>query len=206
MDVTIVVATFGHPYWQRLALGRAIPSAQRLGVPVIHTHAETLHDARNAGLDQADTKWIIYLDADDELEPGYVTAMMAGTKDLRAPHVRYVNRGRGQRPAFPRVAGHAHECTGECLLQGNWLIIGTMAQVSLLRRVGGWRDWPWSEDWDMWLRCYLDGATVEGVPDAVYRAHVNPRSRNRSAPHEVRMATHRAIESANGLLPGGVRP
>lgn len=199
MDVTVIVATYGDDYWQRLATARAIPSAQRLGVPVIHAHADTLQNARNAGLDQAATSHLIYLDADDQLEPGYITAMMAGTKDLRAPHVRYVFRGRGQRPAFPRVAGHTHECTGGCLMDGNWLIIGTMAPVALLRQVGGWHDYPWSEDWDIWLRCHLAGATVEGVPDAVYRAHVNPRSRNRSASHEMKMATHRAIAHANGI-------
>jgi len=205
MDVTVVVATFGGAEWVDLAKRRAIPSAQHLDVPVIHTHENTLHDARNAGLELVETSHIIYLDADDELEPNYITAMMTGTCDLRAPQVRYVHNTTGQHPAFPRVYGHGHMCVGECLLQGNWMVIGTMAPVSLLRKVGGWRDWPWSEDWDVWLRCYLDGATVEGIPAAIYRAHVNPRSRNRSASHAVRMATHRAIEAANGIGPGGVR-
>lgn len=205
MDVTIVVATFGGPEWKHLAERRAIPSAQQQGVPVIHAHENTLHDARNAGLDRTDTSHIIYLDADDELEPNYITAMMAGTCDLRAPRVRYMRGTIGQQPAFPRVYNHGHMCVGECLLQGNWMVIGTMAPVSLLRRVGGWRDWPWSEDWDTWLRCYLDGATVEGIPEAIYRAHVSPSSRNRSAPRAVKLATHRAIEAANGLGPGGIR-
>jgi hypothetical protein len=203
MDVTVVVATFGGAEWKHLAEHRAIPSAQRLGVPVIHAHETTLHDARNAGLERVTTSHIIYLDADDELETGYTTAMMTGTCDLRAPQVRYVHNAVGQRPAFPRVYGHGHACVAECLLQGNWMVIGTMAPVGLLREVGGWRDWPWSEDWDLWLRCYLAGATVEGIPAAIYRAHVSPHSRNRGASHAVRMATHRAIEAANGL--GGVR-
>jgi hypothetical protein len=32
-----------------------------------------------------------------------------------------------------------------------------------------------------------------------------PGSRNRSASHEMKLAAHRAIETANGLGPGGVR-
>lgn len=204
MDVTIAVGTFGSYQWRDLAERRAIPSGMSQGVPVVHCHSDTLHDARNGALDKVDTEWVIHLDADDELEPGYVQAMSTGTRDVRAPAVRYVHHGGGRWPAIPKVAGHTHECTGECLTQGNWLVIGSMVRTDLARKVGGWRDFPWSEDWDMWLRCHLAGALIEAVPDAIYRAHVTPRSRNRSASLETRLATHRAIEEANGLGPGGV--
>jgi hypothetical protein len=199
VDVTVAVATFGDVSWRHLAEQRAIPSAEALGVPVVTCHADTLHDARNWALAQVDTEWVCHLDADDELEPGYFEAMAAGTADVRAPSVRYVRRHRLREPGMPAVAGHTHQCVAECLVDGNWLVVGSLVRADLVREVGGWRDFDWSEDWDLWLRCHLAGASFEAIPEAVYRAHVRPDSRNRGASREKRLASHRAIAAANGV-------
>ena len=199
MDVTVAVATFGDESWCQLAAERAIPSAEALGVPVVHTHADTLHDSRNQALAMVDTEWVCHLDADDELEPGYFTAMASGTADVRAPSVRYLYPTHIFRPRVPQVAGHQHDCTADCLMEGNWLVVGSVARSELLRSVGGWRDFDWSEDWDLWLRCHLAGATFEAIRPAIYRAHARPDSRNRGADRETKLAAHRAILEANGL-------
>lgn len=199
MDVTVAVATFGDGSWAQLAATRAIPSAEALGVPVVYAHRHTLHDARNAALNQVDTEWVCHLDADDELDPGYFTAMGAGTADVRAPSVVYVVDGRPRAPWMPRVAGHRHLCTADCLTEGNWLVVGSVARTDLVRSVGGWRDFDWSEDWDLWLRCHLAGATFEAIRPAIYRAHARPDSRNRGADRATKLAAHRAILEANGL-------
>jgi len=203
---TIVIGTFGEEDWRRLAVTRAIPSAQAEGCRVVHVHADTLHEARNGAVAQVTTPWVVHLDADDELEPGYLDGMNSrGFGDVRAPMVRYVNRGHTtSTPAFPRVYGHSHECTGECLQSGNWIVVGAAVRTHLVREVGGWRDFVWSEDWDLWLRCHLAGAKIVATRSAIYRAHVRPHSRNRGVSHAVKMATHRAIEAANGIGPGGV--
>jgi glycosyltransferase involved in cell wall biosynthesis len=201
MDVTVVVGTYGDPSWVELAQRRAVPSAAAQGVPVVHHHADTLHDARNGGIDQVTTEWVCHLDADDELEPGYFGAMASGVSDVRAPSVRYARRARVRDAAsVPKVAGHAHDCSAECLIDGNWLVVGSLVRTDMVRRVGGWRDFPWSEDWDLWLRCHLAGATFEAIPDAVYRAHVRPNSRNRAPSRSARLAAHQAIASANGVV------
>lgn len=199
MDVTVAICTFGGSEWQQLAHERAFPSAHALDVPIVEVHADTLHDARNRALDLIDTEWICYLDADDELEAGYFDHMARGTADLRAPSVRYVKNRHQPTPRMPRVAGHQHPCTADCLEWGNWLVIGTLAPVALLREVGGWRDFPWSEDWDLWVRCWLAGATIEAIPKAVYRAHVRSDSRNRGIDPTSRLRAHQAIAAANGL-------
>lgn len=206
-DVTIAVATYdgtppprGYASWQHLAEARAIPSAELLGAKVVHAHADTLHDARNTAVALVETEWMVHLDADDELEPGYIDAMAQGTADLRAPAVRYVHGDSTKRPAgVPHVAGHHHPCIADCLPYGNWLVIGTAVRADLVRQVGGWRDFTWSEDWDLWVRCWQAGATVEPIPQAVYRAHVRPESRNRAAKRHDRLEAHRAIARANGL-------
>lgn len=197
-DVTIVVATFGDDYWRNLAAERAVPSAEAQGVPVVTAHADTLHDARNAGLAMVRTPWVIHLDADDELEHGYVDKLMDGNADLRAPAVRYVRAGwEGVGAIMPKVVGHEHRCEAACLREGNWLVIGTLARTQLLRDVGGWRDFPVYEDWDLWLRCWLAGATCEAIATAVYRAYMRPGSRNRGPSQQFRNSVHRQIIEAN---------
>lgn len=198
MDVTVVVSTFGDQSWIDLAHARAIPSAEALGIPVIHHHADTLHDARNGAVAQVTTELVCHLDADDELEAGYFHRMAESTADVRAPAVRYIRRG-GTGAYVPRVAGHTHQCTAACLADGNWLVIGSLVPTELVRSVGGWRDFPWSEDWDLWIRCWQAGATFEAIPRAVYRAHVRADSRNRAPDRAAKLAAHHAIAEANGL-------
>jgi GT2 family glycosyltransferase len=200
MDLTVAVGTFGEQDWIELAQARAIPSAQALGVPVVHHHADTLHDARNGALAQVRTEWVVHLDADDELDPAYLNAMAAGTADVRAPSVAYFRNGRWTVPGMPHVWAHDdHDCVAECLPYGNWLVVGAAVRAELVREVGGWRDYEWSEDWDLWLRCHLAGASFEAVPAAVYRAHVRNGSRNRSLTHEQALEVHRSIARANGV-------
>lgn len=199
MDVTVAVATFGDASWVDLAERRAIPSAIRLGVPVLHVHGDTLHDARNEACSRVDTEWVVHLDADDELDDQFLVAMAAGSGDLRVPSVRYVRNGGRPAPVMPRVSGHQHGCTARCLPWGNWMVIGTAVRADMVREVGGWRDFPWSEDWDLWVRCWQAGAAVEATPDAVYIAHVRRDSRNRAPSHASKLAAHQAIAAANGL-------
>ena len=89
MDATVIVATHGDPKWITLARERAIPSAEKQGVAVLHYHGESLSEARNFAASQVDTEWLCFLDADDELAPGYFEAMDKATGDLRAPSVCY---------------------------------------------------------------------------------------------------------------------
>jgi GT2 family glycosyltransferase len=204
VGVSVVVATYGDDEWHELAWERAIPSAQAQGVPVIHAIGRDITDARNTGLSQVQTREVVFLDADDELEPGYFDAMAtrpAGS--IGVPRVRYIRPKRHEpRPYFPRVAGtkhQFHDCTAECLSDGNWIVIGACVPTSLLRGIGGFRDFEWSEDFDLWVRCWKAGATFERVPDAIYRAHVRMDSRNRGASRETKLAAHQAIARANGL-------
>lgn len=197
--VTVVVATFGGTEWQDLARERAIPSVERLGWRYVHVHRDTLHEARNAGLDQVDTPWAVHLDADDELEASYANIPYVAEQlgaDLVGPAVRYVLPGWQLMGAqIPKVPGHAHMCHGDCLRDGNWLVVGSLVRPELVRSVGGWRDWPIYEDWDLWARCALAGANINCTPNAVYRAHARPGSRNRAPDDAFKDQCHRAIQA-----------
>lgn len=142
-----------------------------------------------------ETEYVIHLDADDQLDPRYVETMLASDADVRVPYVSYSHRT----AVLPQVAGHTHECSSGCLPDGNWIVVGAMTRADLLREVGGWRDFELYEDWDLWLRCYLHGATFATLPKAVYKARVRKGSRNRSQPAGNRFRVHQEIARANGV-------
>lgn len=184
--VTIGVATYGDESWRELALERAVPSAiEQAPMLIVHRGdpLATLAKARNDVLDQVETEFVIFLDGDDRLAPGYVHAMLQGSADLRSPSLQ--QRWPGRAPhniGVPRVWAHEHACTAECLRAGNWLVVGTMARVSMLRKAGGWQEEGWSEDWSLWARTWVRcGATVEAIPEAVYVAYRRHESRNRTS-------------------------
>lgn len=202
MDVTVVIASYGDQEWADLAKSRALPSVPGHAGVVLAHEGENIAEARNAGLAQVKSEWVIHLDADDELSPGYIEAMARGTADVRGPNALYIQRENGYEVTRwwqPRVFRHTHDCTGDCLTEGNWLIVGSAVRTKMLRDVGGWRDFPWSEDWDTWLRCYRAGATFELIRNATYRAHVRLDSRNRAPSEEEKWASHQMIARANGL-------
>lgn len=198
MDV--VIATFGDIYWPELARNRAGVSARLAGARrVVYSHGRTLAEARNAALGDVRSDWVIFLDADDELEPGYVEAMAAAEGDLRVPQVRYVRDGLGEPAYFPKVAGHDHDCNAHCLEDGNWLVIGTAVRTELARSIL-FREEPIYEDWSFFLRCRRAGATVKRVPRAVYRAHFRATSRNRSPSMKFKNEWHWRIHAEEPIL------
>jgi hypothetical protein len=195
--VTVVVPYTGEP-WKTWAHERAIPSAERLGVPVVIGEGETVAEARNNGLGRVVTEWVCHLDADDELSPGYFDAMATGSADVRAPSVEYVNpraRRTIRPPVMPEVWGHRRfhdQCVGDCLPHGNWIVVGALVRTELVQRLR-WQEEPIFEDWSLWLRCWKAGATFEAIPTAVYRAWSARGGRNSSLPLEERNRVHGQI-------------
>jgi glycosyltransferase involved in cell wall biosynthesis len=172
--VSVVVATYGDiGTWAPLAQ-RAAKSAleQTVECEVLLEHGDTLAQARNIGADRATGDWLVFLDADDELDPFYVEAMLAGSEGLRQPATLGIVNGRADPdPVIIKPRGRT-------LLDGNHLVIGTMMPKADFLAVGGFRElWAW-EDWDLFIRLWLRGLRDEPIPGAVYRVHVKQGSRN----------------------------
>ena len=177
--VGVVVATYGDlEEWRSLA-HRALRSVYAQTLPVetaIHLHGRSLAHARNTGALHVLTDWLIFLDADDELDPGYVEAMLEGTGDIRQPMtIGVVDGVEDDFPVFipPNPGG---------FMVGNHLVIGCMVRRDLFETAGGFDPGlPVLEDWDFWIRCQLAGGSVGQAPKAIYRVHVRPDSRNTEA-------------------------
>jgi hypothetical protein len=197
--ISVVIAAHGDRRWEQMAKERALPSTsgQDAQAFVYYEPDGTLASARNNGAACATGEWLCFLDADDELAPGFCNTMrntiqaLNEGEHLLTPAVRYVPRGRNavSVPAkiWPRVD----------LRQGNWLVIGTLLRKRLFDQVGGFREWPMYEDWCLWQRCATAGAIPVEVPDAVYVAHMSMGSRNRAPGRKAREDTHYAIQRAN---------
>jgi glycosyltransferase involved in cell wall biosynthesis len=176
--VDVVIATYGDKdVWDVLAQ-RAERSAEDQTIrpdAIWRTHGPNLAHARNVGAHESTADWLIFLDADDELDPYYIEAMLLGTGDIRQPMTLGVTDG--QEDDFP-VLIPPHPAG---FMVGNHLIIGCMVRRELFMAAGGFADLPVLEDWDLWIRCRLSGGEVGQAPKAIYRVHVRSESRNTEA-------------------------
>lgn len=173
MSASCVIGTFGdRTRWEAFA-ARATASAYKQRFPfdqVIWSHADTLQHARNDGANDATSEWLVFLDADDELDTLYLKSMLEAKGDIRRPATLGIVDGvEDDEPVM---------ITRADLRVRNFIVIGAMIRREAFLRVGGFSDDPILEDWDLWIRLYLDGAEIVDVPEAVYRVHVRPQSRN----------------------------
>ena len=185
--LSVCIGTYGDEKWKRLAETRAIPSVEHQTMPPVDwqaVHGPSLHEARNQAAQQAAGEWLCFLDADDELDPLYLEAMAQAAahdgppKRLLQPSTLgvYADGHTDSAPVLhPPKDLHLH----------NYLIVATVVRRDQFLRVGGFRDLISHEDWDLWLRCWIDGAVVDPVPEAIYRVHVREDGRNSAgtAPH-----------------------
>lgn len=204
--ISIVITTYGASEWEDLAWSRAYPSTIEQGAQEVIVHHErdlTIGPARNAAGRRAQGDYLLHLDADDELADGYVAAMEQAIREhpnpkmtLFQPSVSYIRKGRGTPPLV---------MPDKDIRTDNFLIIGTVVNRKLAQSVGGFPDYEHGfEDWGIWARCWRAGARVQQVPDAVYRAFWNPRSKHHTQwrDRKWQVATHLRVQAE--LFPEGV--
>jgi hypothetical protein len=154
-------------YWAGQAQ-RALHSVKmqsRQPEKVIISIADNLQEARNNEGLRATTSHIIFLDADDELQQRYIESMCKGTGHVRVPKVyRFSDNGACDTDQF--------WYTPRPLIQGNYIVVGAMIRADVFKLVGGFRDLPMLEDWDLWLRIEEKCCSFVQCPEAIYHIHV----------------------------------
>ena len=182
MSCSVLIATYGEDSWRDLAWSRAWPSCQEQGaleVLMFHDPEGTIASVRNELARHAKGEWLLFCDADDELAPGYLSAMKRVLEQeslggwlLLTPAVSMIRKGKEGSPSFFD--------RGIPLSEDNWLVVGTLIQRELFKEVGGFSEYPHGfEDWSLWAKAWQAGAKIIKVPDAIYRYHVNPQSKHK---------------------------
>lgn len=190
--ISVCIAAFGGEQWNDLAWSHAYPSTAGQGAEVIvfYDRDGTVASTRNKAAEEAHGEWLIFLDADDKLAPGYVEAMERALNGpgLYLPRTSFISFTANNRVYPPQFMP---DCS---LRDGNPMIIGTMVPRDMFMGIGGFTEnVPLYEDWMLFAQLWKNGAPVIKVPDAIYMAHMRRRSRNRSVHQRERTYWHQWI-------------
>ena len=170
-DVSVVVSTFGDSDWAQRGLNRALETfLSQVHVPeVVWIHDDnSLASARNHGASLASGEWLVFLDADDRLDPLFCSSVSKGQfdADILQVSVRgFVEREDSVGFIEDEPVFHPKK---RPLIDQNYLIIGSPIRAQLFYEVEGFEHWPCLEDWALWLACQKAGAKFGECREAVY--------------------------------------
>lgn len=149
------------------------------GIQVLHTSNRGLAAARNYGISHACGKYILPLDADDRLAPGYLQAAVRELED--DPQVGIVYGGVeffGERSGL----WSQPDFSVSHLLCENMIVASAVYRRSDWELVGGYRGamcHGW-EDWDFWISLVECGCKVVRLPEVVFYYRIRKDSMTRS--------------------------
>lgn len=168
-DITVVIGTFGEEAWRDRALNLASSLLRHQKWPpckIVVSHQENLARARNEGAEQANSTWLMFLDADDDLHSDFIYNLdlwfVASTADILQPSVQGFNQ-------FGLIDPEPQFTAMGDMIRRNWLTIGCPLRTNIFHKAEGFsNEWECLEDWAFWLKCVIHGAKVVACPKSVY--------------------------------------
>lgn len=149
-------------------------------VTVLSTGGIGLVGALNLGLERTRTPLLARMDADDESLPTRFEKSVRALEEHRdwAGVGTGVEIVRADRPPSPNLQAYGRwlsSLTSPQLVFRDRFIESPLCHPSMtlrtdaLRAAGGWRDGPFPEDWELWLRLMERGEKLSVVPEVLHR-------------------------------------
>jgi glycosyltransferase involved in cell wall biosynthesis len=175
-DIEIVVVDDGSTDNTAAVAGRLMADFPRLLARLIRQANGGTAAARNAGIAEAKGNLICCLDADDQMDPGYLAACARALDDPT------VSIAYGACELFGEHGGRFDPPTYDFagLLRSNFIGSAAVFRRQAWEDSGGYRD-GWYEDWDFWIGCGRAGHFGVPVPSALWYYRVRDGSRYRQA-------------------------
>jgi GT2 family glycosyltransferase len=149
-------------------------------VRVVDAGGKGLVHALNLGLSLARGELLARMDADDESHRERFAEQVRALGE----HPEWAGVGtqvelfRDDRPVSPNLAGYAQWLSSlvtpelvfrDRLVESPLCHPSMMLRTAALKRVGGWSDGPFPEDWELWLRLLESGEKLSVVPRVLHR-------------------------------------
>lgn len=153
-------------------------------VRALSTHGRGLVHALNTGVALATAPFIARMDADDVSLPGRFAAQAALFWEVPSLGVvgaqvevfssKPVGEGLSRYVAWQNALLSPEDHARELFIESPLCHPSTMLRAAVLRDVGGYRDVPWPEDYDLWLRLHARGVRMAKVPRVLLRWRFHP--------------------------------
>jgi len=184
-DVEVIVVDDGSADDSVLRI-RSLPAYRSGRFCLIEQANAGVSRARNAGAARARGSYLVFLDADDVLEPTYVARCIAALRD--APDSVAYAYTQMQHFGAESSLFESRPFDAGILLTGNFVNASALMRRRAFDEVGGW-DPYFSlayEDYELWVRMLAHGYSGIFVPEPLlrYRRHVDP-SRNDLSPAQL---------------------
>lgn len=127
--------------------------------------------ARNYGASLASGSLLLFFDADDAVEPEFLSILATAFNDPRVaisyPTVQMFGAKTDRRSAMP--------FDRDALWEGNYIPVAAIVRADVFCATGGFdSNLPCYRDWDLWLRIVQQGWLASARPDAVLRYRKHP--------------------------------
>jgi hypothetical protein len=176
-------------------------------VTIVRGSGEGIAGALNRGLARCDAEIVARMDADDVALPGRLAAQRAALEadpGLAAAGSRVALFPRARiRSGMARYAAWLNGLVTPALVARDLLVEAPLVHpASAIRRAaldaaGGWRDGPFPEDYDLWLRLSAAGGRLTNVARTLLRWRESPGRLTRTDP---RYALERHVALKCGFL------
>jgi GT2 family glycosyltransferase len=175
-------------------------------VLVVRGPGEGIAAALNRGLQRVDAPVVARMDADDVATPDRLERQLGAlAEDRRLAAVgsrvrlfprREVREGMRRYAAWLNALTTPEELERDLLVEAPIVHPAAALRTASLRAVGGWRDGPFPEDYDLWLRLAAGGGLLANLPHTLLAWRESAGRLTRQDPR-YRLDRHVALKCAH---------